>query len=202
MKSAIKQICYKLLRMIVIIPVWLLFSLFLVMSGKAGIKNVQEYLDFEHVNLCYIDNIEQKIMVKYNYLNSLSLFIVNLDDKTTGKIELRLKDKKGKEIFHRAYSAREIEAGRYQEFPIHKFVEPGKEYVLLLDYVGEVPEYGAPKIYIAPKNRNLKDTGECLYNGELMEGNIAICYSYYQIPYYFWGIIMVVFLILLLVFVF
>lgn len=182
MKNTYKSKKYKIIFTIAVILVILFLELLIVKSGFMWKTIKREYVNFENVNLCTVEKIEQVIIPKYNYVNSVSLFLVNITEETSGDIILKLINEDGKEIFCNSFPVSSIEVGRYAEFQINKFVIPDKKYILCIDYSGEVPEFGAPKIFITNKG-NLQETGKCISNGNSMEENIAMCYSYSQFPY-------------------
>ena len=91
----------------------------------------------------------------------------------------------GEDVFSREYPLKKIKIGEFHKFPVHKFLKPGN-YTLSINYFGDIPKYGAPKVMALEKSKNLEVTGTCYNWGEALEENIALGYDYYQIPYGLW----------------
>lgn len=199
MKNIVNINRQKIFLTTAVILALLISELLLIRFGMLGTKIEREYVNFTNVNLYEVDEIKQNIKPKYNYLNTLSLFLVNITEETTGEIELKLTDDSGKVFFNNSFSVSDIEVGRFHEFPIKKFLEPNKKYILYINYIGKVPDFGKPKIYVTSKG-NLQETGECMSNNKEMKENIAICYSYRQIPYAVGLVMAIVLFVLVIIF--
>ena len=167
------------------ILVSIMFLVVLTLTGQMGVRTTLGVASVEKYELLDIDWIEQEIRVNYNYLDALYLFVVNIEEEQEGILQLELIREGGKEVFSRDYPLKKIRAGEFQKFPVHKFLKPGN-YTLRINYYGDVPEYGVPKLMALENTNNLEVTGTCYNWGEALQENIALGYDYYQIPYALW----------------
>ena len=163
----------------------ILFLIVLTLTGRMGVKTTLGITSVGKYDLLAIDWIEQEIQVNYNYLDSLYMFVANVEEERDGTLQLELVNEEGKEVFSREYPLKKIKIGEFHKFPVHKFLKPGN-YTLSINYFGDIPKYGAPKVMALEKSKNLEVTGTCYNWGEALEENIALGYDYYQIPYGLW----------------
>ena len=167
------------------ILVSILFLVVLTLTGRMGVRTTLEITSVEKYTLLDIDQIEQEIKVNYNYLESLSMLVVNVEEGQEGILQLELLNERGKKDFSREFSLNKIKIGEFQKFPVHKLLKSGN-YILRISYYGNVPEYGVPKVMALEKSRNLDVTGTCYNLGEVQWESLALGYDYYQIPYGLW----------------
>ena len=166
-----------------LVSIFLLIALFL--TGQMGIRTTLGVTSVEQYDLIETEGIEQEIRINYNYLDSLFLFVVNIEEGQEGKLLLKLTDETGRTVFSKEYPLKSIEIGTFQKFPVHKFLEQGN-YILEVNYSGEVPEYGIPKVMALEEKKNLDETGDCYLQGQLQEKSLALGYECYQFPYWVW----------------
>ena len=118
-----------------------LFLGILFCTGQLGTRTALGVTSVEQYNLIETEGIEQEIEINYNYLDSLFLFIANMEEGQEGALGLELVDEEDKIVFSKEYSLKEIEIGAFQKLTVHKFLKPGK-YTLKVNYSGDIPEFG------------------------------------------------------------
>lgn len=163
----------------------ILFLIVMILTGRMGIKTTLGITSVGKYDLLDIEWIEQEIRVNYNYLDGIYMFVVNVEGEQNGILQLELISEDGKRVFSRDYPLTKIEIGAFHKFQVNKFLKPGN-YTLRVNYSGDVPEYGVPKVMAVDKIKNLEVTGTCYNWGEALEKNIALGYDYYQVPYGLW----------------
>lgn len=161
------------------------FLCVLLMTGQFGIRTIRGVTSVEQYNLIEAEEIEQEIEIKYSYLDSIYLFFVNLEEGQEGDISLELIDENGKRVLLKDFPLDKIEIGRFQKLPVRKFMKKGS-YTLTVNYSGDIPEYGVPKIMVLGEEKNLEETGKCYFKGQAQEEALAIGYEYYQFPHWLW----------------
>ena len=163
----------------------ILFLIVMILTGRMGVKTTLGITSVGKYDLLDIDWIEQEIRVNYNYLDGIYMFVVNVEEEQNGILQLELISEDGEKVFSRDYPLKKIEIGAFHKFKVHRFLKPGN-YTLRINYSGDVPEYGVPKVMAVDKIKNLEVTGTCYNWGEALEKNIALGYDYYQVPYGLW----------------
>lgn len=173
----IKNFCALLLALILGIFV-------LTVSPVGRISAVHEYLIGKYYRFVELDGeaVIQRIVPQYNYLKKVEIFIANIDSEAQGKIELILKNSKGKEIFHKKVKASDVPAGEFFSYSVNRRIQPGERYELYISYTGEKGVSGFPQLMVSERSHNLIETEEMLMDGQVsMEYNVAITYHYAQI---------------------
>ena len=162
-----------------------LFLGILFCTGQLGTRTALGVTSVEQYNLIETEGIEQEIEINYNYLDSLFLFIANMEEGQEGALGLELVDEEDKIVFSKEYSLKEIEIGAFQKITVHKFLKPGK-YTLKVNYSGDIPEFGIPKVMVLGEGKNLEETGKCYLNGQIQKESLALGYVFYQFPHWLW----------------
>ena len=84
-----------------LVSIFLLIALFL--TGQMGIRTTLGVTSVEQYDLIETEGIEQEIRINYNYLDSLFLFVVNIEEGQEGKLLLKLTDETGRTVFSKEY---------------------------------------------------------------------------------------------------
>lgn len=162
-----------------------LFLGILFCTGQLGIRTTLGVASVEQYNLIEAEGIEQEIEINYNYLDSIFMFIANMEEGQEGTLGLKLVDEEDEIVFSNEYSLKKIETGTFQKLTVHKFLKPGK-YTLTVNYSGDIPEFGIPKVMVLGEEKNMEETGKCYLNGQIQKENLALGYVFYQFPYWLW----------------
>ena len=141
--------------------------------------SASEFFNNPILNIVLYHNVGEE---EYNYLKKVEIFIANIDSEAQGKIELILKNSKGKEIFHKKVKASDVPAGEFFSYSVNRRIQPGERYELYISYTGEKGVSGFPQLMVSERSHNLIETEEMLMDGQVsMEYNVAITYHYAQI---------------------
>lgn len=135
---------------------------------------ITKYYRFENLNE---EEIVQQFTPKYSKLDSIELFLANINEETEGNVCLEITDDTGKKIFEKKYNISQIPTGEFYTYEIGKRIKSGKTYELKICYDGKAEEI--PQIMISERNKNLVETGSMYVSGEAsLDYNLAVSYRY------------------------
>ncbi len=177
MKNSSKYICLAIVLFIVASA----FFCFLV--GGNSIR--QEYTNYEKYTIYNIDSsnvIEQEIYVPFSYIESISVFCVNVFPEMQG-LKLEIVDEKGKTIFSREYEAKNMVTGYFSELPVRKKLERGHTYKFRFSHEADPAGEEVWGIMTSSPEKNLSTIRKCWYNGEEIPYNLALSMEYKEPSY-------------------
>lgn len=152
-------------------------------SSFGRVSVTHEYLITKYYRFQALDEngIVQWFQPDYNYLDSIELFIANIYPETDGKIEISLKNEKGKVIFKKRYEASSIPTGEFKEYAINEKLNENERFALCISYIGEEDsELGFPQLMVSEKSKNLLETQNAIVGDRVLDYNVAITYHYSQ----------------------
>lgn len=160
----------------IIIAVFIVLIVIFILRGKNSIK--YDYFNFDEFTFLNLEegkSIEQKFSITQSYLHSISLFFVNIFPGMD-KLVLEIYDLNDNVIFAETMDASQLLPGEFNKFYIRKHIKKNKNYILKISYGGQ-GEDNYLGIMAAPSEKNLADTGQCIYGGEPVGINIVALYE-------------------------
>lgn len=149
--------------------------------GRISVTNtylITKYYRFESIDET---GLMQQIQPACDYIESLDVFLANLESEEKGSIVLELKDMEENCIFRKKYAVSSLSTGEFHRFRIGKAVKPGEIYGLHVFYQGEEKQQDKlPQVMVSERSRNLPETMTAYKGGQMMEYNMAISYHYFQ----------------------
>lgn len=133
------------------------------------------YDDYTFLNLQEGISLEQKFNSTQNYLQSISLFFVNIFPDM-GNLILEISNLKGEIIFKNIVDASQLVPGEFNKFDIKKYLRNDEDYILRVKYTGQ-GEADYIGILAVPAEKNLKINGDCIYGGKQTDVNMVALYE-------------------------
>lgn len=154
----------------------ILLAVFVASGWENKIRtNYSNFDDFTFLSLEKGKSIEQKFRCTQNYLESISLFFVNISSEME-KAEVEIMDLEGEVVFKTVIEAAQLLPGEFNEFSVKKYVKKDVEYILRISYHGkEAGDYLG--VLATMPNKNRANNGECIYGGNPIDVNVVALFE-------------------------
>lgn len=123
----------------------------------------------------------QSFRPRYAKLDSLDIYLANIEAKENGYLDLLLREAEGKELFHRQIPLSEIKAGDYFSIAVNLTLETDREYAVEMYTMGA--DTLVPVMLGMPAEEDVEDNTSLMLDYQESETGLVIGYTYSHLTY-------------------